>query len=83
MMRRLRSSLVGRGGGGGPGLMGVAGQLCVEAGLEEALVAVGLHQAVDLVLGQLEGGGARAAAQSLTRELPDRRVNVDLRRGGG
>lgn len=41
-------------------------QLPVEAGPEEPWVAVGLHQAENLILDQLEGGGTDAKKQALT-----------------
>lgn len=40
-------------------------QLPVEAGPKEPWVAVGLHQAENLILGQLEGGGTNAKMQAL------------------
>lgn len=54
------------------------GQLGVEAGPEETWITVGFHQAEDLVLGQLEGGGVHVQTQALIGPFSDRRVHVDL-----
>lgn len=56
----------------------VVGQLGVKAGLEEARVAVSLHQTEDLILGQLEGGGVDTQPQALIGHFPDRRIHIDL-----
>lgn len=47
------------------------GQLVVEAGPEEAWIAVALHQAEDLILGQLKRSGAKAQTQALTGGFSD------------
>lgn len=57
------SSGVSRGCSAGSSLIG---QLVIEAGPEKPWVAVALHQAEDLILGQLERGGAKAQTQALT-----------------
>lgn len=69
------SSRVSKGGRAGSSLIG---QLVVEAGPEEAWIAVALHQGEDLILGQLERGGAKAQTQALSGGFSDCRVHVDL-----
>lgn len=54
------------------------GQLVIEAGPEEAWIAVALHQAKDLILGQLERSRTKAHTQALTGGFSDCRVHVDL-----
>lgn len=61
-----------------PLLCVVTGQLGVEAGLEKSWVTVRLHQVENLLLRQLEGGGANAKAQALIGCLSDGRVHIDL-----
>lgn len=56
----------------------MTGQLGVEAGLEEPWVTVRLHQVENLLLRQLEGGGANTKAQALIGCLSDGRVHIDL-----
>lgn len=62
------SSHGSRGGCAGSSLIG---QLLVEAGPEEAWIAVALHQAKDLILSQLERGRVEAQTQALTGGFSD------------
>lgn len=72
------SSRVSRGRSAGSSLIG---QLVIEAGPEKPWVAVALHQAEDLILGQLERGGAKTQTQALTGRFSDSGVHVDLEGG--
>lgn len=74
------SSRVSRGHSAGSSLIG---QLVIEAGPEKPWVAVALHQAEDLILGQLERGGAKTQTQALTGRFSDSGVHVDLEGVGG
>lgn len=59
-------------------LCALIGQLCIEAGPEETWVTVGLHQAENLILGQLEIGRVNAKKQALIGRFSDSWVHVDL-----
>lgn len=57
------SSRVSRGCRAGSSLIG---QLVIKARPKKPWIAVALHEAEDLILGQLERGGAKAQTQALT-----------------